>query len=200
MVRQFEEKKFEGLAGLQLGSTIAARQLKYALLLALFLGLVILTIRGYQDYYWLNSVFQQSKERLISSSTPIARQVLLRGDEELADVLARGILNNRSISCVNLTNADGTFTFERKRRAGEIPTSRWAEIMFGGIQKTTIPVHDMQGNSVATIGELEIDLNPQVYVNAYMSRLAWSFLATMVLAMVMAICFAGSVILSFHGR
>ncbi|WP_417829367.1 GGDEF domain-containing protein [Thalassospira sp.] len=191
MARQFEEKKFEGLAGLQLGSTIAARQLKYALLLALFLGFVILTIRGYQDYNWLNSVFQQSKQRIISSSTPIARQVLLRGDEELADVLARGILNNRSISCVNLTNADGTFTFERKRRAGEIPTSRWAETMFGGIHTVSIAVHDMRGNSIVTIGEMVIDFNPQVYVNAYMSRLAWSFLATMVLAVVMAICFAG---------
>lgn len=35
-----------------------------------------------------------------------------------------------------------------------------------------------------------IDLNPQVYVTAYTTRLSWSFLATMILAVVMATCFA----------
>lgn len=175
---------------MRLGSTIAARQLKYSLFLAIVLGLVIVAIRGYQDYLWLEDLYQQSNQRIFSSSAPIATEVMIKRDRELADIMVRGMLNNRSIARVILTNAsDGVF-FELKRPAGEIPVSRWAEKMFGGLQTITVPVRDPERKPVATIGEMVIELNPQVYVNAYMTRLSWSFLATMVLAAVMALCFA----------
>jgi len=190
LARHTDETQGDALAGLKLGSTIAARQLKYSLLLAVALGLLIVAIRGYQDYYWLNGVYQQGNQRLISSSVPVATAVLTQRDRELADVMVRGMLNNRSIARVTLTNADDGIFFERKRRAGEIPTSRWAESMFGGLQTITVPVRDPGQTPVTTIGEMVIDLNPQVYVSAYMTRLSWSFLATMVLAVVMAACFA----------
>lgn len=175
---------------MKLGSTIAARQLKYSLFLAVALGLLIVAIRGYQDYYWLDGVYQQGNQRLISSSVPVATQVLAKHDLELAEVMARGMLNNRSIARVTLTNADDGIFYELKRPAGEIPISRWAEKMFAGLQTITVPVRDPDRQPVTTIGEMVVDLNPQVYVDAYMTRLSWSFLATMVLAAVMAMAFA----------
>lgn len=115
---------------------------------------------------------------------------MIKRDRELANIMVRGMLNNRSIARVILTNADDGIFFELKRPAGEIPVSRWAEKMFGGLQTITVPVRDPERKPVATIGEMVIELNPQVYVNAYMTRLSWSFLATMILAAVMALCFA----------
>lgn len=190
MVKQSDETQGDVLSGLRLGSTIAARQLKYSLFLAVGLGLIIVAIRGYQDYEWLKSVYQQGNQRLISSSVPVATQVLGRRDLELAEVMARGMLNNRSIARVVLTNAEDGIFYELERRAGEIPTSRWAEKMFGGLQTITVPVRDPDVTPATTMGELVVDLNPQIYVSAYMTRLSWSFLATMVLAVIMAIAFA----------
>jgi diguanylate cyclase (GGDEF)-like protein len=185
-----EEKRGNVLASLRLGSTIAARQLRYSLLLAIGLGLLIVAIRGYQDYQWLDGVYQQGNQRIISSSAPVATEVLVKQDRNLAEVMVRGMLNNRSIERVTLSNAtDGVF-FELKRPAGEIPISRWAEKMFGGIQTIVVPVRDPERKPVTTVGEMIVTLNPQVYVDAYMTRLSWSFLATMVLASVMAMCFA----------
>jgi diguanylate cyclase (GGDEF)-like protein len=190
LARDSHETQGNALANLKLGSTIAARQLKYSLLLAVALGLVIIAIRGYQDYKWLDGVYHQANQRIISSSVPVATQVLVKQDRELADVLARGMLNNRSIARITLTNAQDGIFFELKRPSGEISTSHWAEKMFGGVQTITVPVRDPDRKPVSTIGEMIIDLNPQVYVNAYTSRLSWSFLATMVLAATMAMCFA----------
>lgn len=190
MARESDEKHFDALAGMRLGSTIAARQLKYSLLLAVVLGLVIVAIRGYQDYLWLEGVYQQSNQRIFSSSAPVATEVMIKRDRELADIMVRGMLNNRSIARVILTNANDGVFFELKRPAGEIPVSRWAEKMFGGLQTITVPVRDPERKPVTTIGEMVIELNPQVYVDAYMTRLSWSFLATMVLAAVIALCFA----------
>jgi diguanylate cyclase (GGDEF)-like protein len=175
---------------MRLGGTIAARQLTYSLVLAVVLGMVIVAIRGYQDYNWLEGVYQQSNQRSISSSAPVATQVMINRDRELADILIRGMLSNRSIDRVLLANADDGIFFELERPDGEVPTSRWAEKMFGGLQTINVPVRDPERKPVTTIGEMVIDLNPQVYVDAYMSRLVWSFLTTMVLAILMALCFA----------
>ena len=190
MGRRSDKKRLDAVAGMKLGSTIAARQLRYSLFLALALGLIVTAFRGYQDYNWLEGVYQQSNQRIISSSAPIVTEVMNTQDHDLADVMVRGMLTNRSIARVVLTNADEGIFFELKRPAGEIPTSRWAEKMFGGLQTITVPVRDPQSKTATTIGEMVIDLNPQVYVSAYMTRLSWSFLATMVLAAMMALCFA----------
>lgn len=189
-MKQSDETQGDALTGLRLGSTIAARQLKYSLFLAVGLGLLIVAIRGYQDYEWIEGIYHQGNQRLISSTVPVATQVLERHDLELAEVMARGMLNNRSIARVMLTNAEDGIFYELERPAGEIPTSRWAEKMFGGLQTISIPVRDPGVKPATTMGELVIDLNPQVYVSAYMTRLSWSFLATMVLAVMMAIAFA----------
>lgn len=190
MINQPDEKDDDALSGLRLGSTIAARQLKYSLFLALGLGLLIVAVRGYQDYEWLKDIYQQGNQRLLSSSVPVATKILVERDRDLADVMARGMLNNRSIASVTLTNADDGIFFELKRPAGEIPTSRWAEKLFGGLQTIVVPVRDPKRKPITTVGELIIELNPQVYVGAYMSRMSWTFLATMVLAVVMAVAFA----------
>lgn len=190
MSKQSDEQRDDAISSLKLGSTIAARQLKYSLILAVSLGLIIVAIRGYQDYAWLNGVYSQSNQRVISSSVPVATQVLGSRDLELANVMGRGMLNNRSIARVTLTTAEDGIFFEMKRRAGEIPTTRWAEKMFGGLQTITVPVRDPERTASTVTGEMVVDLNPQVFVDAYMTRLAWSFLATMVLATVMAACFA----------
>ncbi|WP_430474751.1 diguanylate cyclase [Thalassospira lucentensis] len=191
MAKQSDQKHDDVPVGLKLGSTIAARQLKYSLFLAAILGFIIVGVRGYQDYEWLEDVYQQGTQRSIASSIAVANQILTNRDLELAEVMARGMMNNRSIARVTLLNeADGIF-FETKRPAGEIPTSRWAEKMFGGLQTIVVPVRDPNKQPATTIGEMVVDLNPQVFVSAYMSRLSLSFLSTMVLAVLMAAVFAG---------
>lgn len=180
------------LASLKLGSTIAARQLKYTLLLAVGLGLLIVVVRGYQDYHWLDGVYRQGNQRIISSSVPVATQVLVEHDEDLAEVMARGMLNNRSIARVSLNTAEDGIFYELERPADEIPNSLWSEKMFGGHQTIAVPVRDPDRKPVVTIGEMIVDLNPQVYVDAYISRLSWTFLATMCLAILTAICFAAT--------
>jgi diguanylate cyclase (GGDEF)-like protein len=63
--------------------------------------------------------------------------------------------------------------------------------MFGGLQVVVIPVLDPQSKPAAVIGEMTIEFNPQIYVSAFTSRLSWSLLATMVMAVTMAFLFAG---------
>ncbi|MDG4720252.1 MULTISPECIES: GGDEF domain-containing protein [Thalassospira] len=191
MAKQPDDKHDDALASLRLGSTIAARQLKYSLLLSVFLGLLIVAFRGYHDYQWLKEIYQQANQRVTTSNVPVAVQVLLRHDRELAEVMVRGMLNQRSIQSVMLTTAEDGIFFEQRRAAGEIPSSRWAETMFGGLQTIVIPVRDPHQKPVTTIGEMVIEFNPQVYVSAFTSRLSWSLLATMVMAVSMAFLFAG---------
>jgi diguanylate cyclase (GGDEF)-like protein len=190
LAKQSDQSQDNALASLKLGSTIAARQLKYSLVLAACVGMILVTIRGIQDYHWLNDVYQQANQRIVSSSVPVATQVLAQRDRELADVMARGMLNNRSIARVTMTNAEDGIFYELKRPAGEIPTTRWARTMFGGLQTIVVPVRDPEKKPATTIGEMIVDLSPQVYVSAYMSRLAWAFLMTMILAVVIAVTFA----------
>ncbi|MBX2830067.1 MAG: GGDEF domain-containing protein [Rhodospirillales bacterium] len=191
MEKQSDEKHDDVLAGLKLGSTIAARLLKFSLFLAVVLGLFIVAVRGYQDYKWLQDVYEQANQRTISSSIPVATEVLLKRDHVLAGVMARGMLNNRSITRVVLLNAEDGIFFETKRTAGELPASSWTEHLFGGLQTVIFPVRDADTKSGTTIGEMVVDLNPQVFVSVYKSRLFWSFLTTMFLAVLMAVVFAG---------
>jgi len=189
--KQSDEKHGDVLAGMKLGSTIAARLLKFSLFLAVILGLFIVAVRGYQDYKWLQDVYQQANQRTISSSIPVATEVLLKRDHVLAGVMARGMLNNRSIARVVLLNAEDGIFFETKRTAGSLPTSSWTEHLFGGLQTVIFPVRDTDTKLGTTIGEMVVDLNPQVFVSVYKSRLFWSFLTTMFLAVLMAVVFAG---------
>ncbi|MHC8492688.1 GGDEF domain-containing protein [Thalassospira sp. SM2505] len=190
MPKKLDETHNDMLAGLKLGSTIAARQLKYSMLLALGLGLIIVVLRGYHDYQWLAEIYHQSNQRVTSSNVPVAVQSLLRRDRELADVMARGMMNQRSIQRVTLLNAEHGIFFDRERPAGEIPTSLWGDRMYGGIQTVIVPVRDPEQRPAATVGEMVVVYNPQVFTSAFMSRLSWSFLTTMVLAVVMAFMFA----------
>lgn len=195
MANRSEDKHDDVMAGMKLGSTIAARQLKYSLVLALVLGLGLMTFHAYNDYQWLQGVYKQGTQRVITSNVPLATKVLRLKDQELADMMMRGILNQRSVSRIALLDAQKEIFFEKRRPAGEIPTSRWAERLFGGLQTVSIHISDPDSGTVdapsATIGEMVIDLNPQIYVNAYMIRLSWLFLTTMVLAVLMAVAFAG---------
>ena len=190
MVLQPDDKHDDALAGLKLGSTIAARQLKYSLFLAAILGLLITTFQAYNDYGWLYGVYTQANQRTIASNVPVATEVLNKSDRELADVMARGMLNQRSIARITLTDAQHGIFFEKKRPLGQIPASRWAEHLFGGLQTVVIPVRDPDAQSATVSGEMIIELNPQVYVSSFMSRVAWSFLSNMILAVMMAMAFA----------
>ena len=80
MARQSDEDDNDALASLKLGSTIAARQLKYSLLLAVGLGLLIVAFRGYQDYRWLAEIYQQGNQRVTASNVPVAVQALQKRD------------------------------------------------------------------------------------------------------------------------
>ncbi|RCK22415.1 diguanylate cyclase [Thalassospira profundimaris] len=191
MARQSDEDDNDALASLKLGSTIAARQLKYSLLLAVGLGLLIVAFSGYQDYRWLAEIYQQGNQRVTASNVPVAVQALQKRDRALADVMVRGMMNQRSIQHVVLRTNDGDVFYERRRPAGEIPTSHWAKELFGGLQTVSVPVRDPELQPAVNIGEMIIEFNPQVYVSALFSRLLWSFLATMMLASLMAIIFAG---------
>ncbi|MBN8196527.1 GGDEF domain-containing protein [Thalassospira povalilytica] len=191
MARQSDEDDNDALASLKLGSTIAARQLKYSLLLAVGLGLLIVAFRGYQDYRWLAEIYQQGNQRVTASNVPVAVEALKKHDRSLADVMVGGMMNQRSIQRVALMTSDGDVFYERRRAAGEIPTSRWAEKLFGGLQTISVPVRDPDVEPATVMGEMIIEFSPQVFVTALFSRLSWSFLATMILAALMAIIFAG---------
>jgi diguanylate cyclase (GGDEF)-like protein len=190
LAKQPEKKHGDALASLKLGSTIAARQLKYSLVLATALGVLIVVLRGFQDYQWFSEIYSQSTQRVTAANLPVAVQVMVRQDRELADVMIRGMMNQRSVHRVVLLNAEDRIFFEEKRPDGEIPTTRWAEKMFGGLQTVIVPLHDPEQKPAVSIGEMVIDFNPQVYTSAFMSRLSWSFLMTMVLAVLMAVMFA----------
>ena len=178
------------LSELSLGSTIAARQLKYALCLASILGLLITLFQAYHDYNWLNDVYTHANQRTIASNVPVATKSLVNEDRELADVMARGMLNQRSIARVMLTDAQSGVFYDKQRPSGQLPTSLWGDMLFGGLQTVVIPVRDPDLRPATTVGEMVVELNPQVYVSSFISRFIWSFMSTMVLAILMAVAFA----------
>ncbi len=180
----------QDLSGLKLGSSVATRQLKYSLFAAMLLGFVITAFQIFSDYQWLEGVYQQANERVVDSSLPVAAEALTKKDATLAEVMARGMMLQRSISSVKIQLGDGSVLYQRKRPVGEIPTSRWSEKLFGGLQQLEIPLQNENNPSADALGTLVVGLNPQVYVTAFMSRSAWSFLANMVFAVTMAVVFA----------
>ena len=180
----------QDLSALKLGSSVAARQLKYSLIAAILLGFAITVFQVGSDYRWLGDVYRQSNQRVVDSSLPVATEAVLKNDAALAEVMARGMMLQRSVSSVEIRYQDGTVLYQQKRLDGQIPTSRWANQLFGGLQRLEIPLHSLAQPSSGKIGTMVIELNPQVFETIFMSRSAWSFLANMVFAVAMAGVFA----------
>ncbi len=183
-------EKAQDLSALKLGSSVAARQLKYSLFTAILLGLAITTFQIISDYRWLADIYRQANQRVVDSSSPVASEAATKKDVALAEVMTRGMMLQRSVSSVTIQLWDGSVLYHQKRPVGEIPTSRWARELFGGLQQLKIPLENTVDPSSATTGTMVVDLNPQVFVTAFMSRSAWSFLANMVFAVAMAAVFA----------
>lgn len=180
----------QDLSALKLGSSVAARQLKYSLFAATLLGLAITAFQIFSDYQWLGGVYHQANQRVVDSSIPIAAEAVTKKDAALAEAMARGMMLQRSVSSVKIQLQDGYVLYQVRRPVGEIPTSRWAEKLFGGLKQLEIPLQQTASSSDNSMGTLVVGLNPQVYVTAFMSRSAWSFLANMVFAVAMAAVFA----------
>lgn len=183
-------EKAQDLSALKLGSSVAARQLKYSLFAAILLGLIITAFQIVSDYRWIGDVYRQANERVLESSVPVANEAVTKRDTDLAEAIVRGMMVQRSVSKVTITNEDGSVLYQRKRATGEIPVSRWAEQLFGGLQTREILLPGDTGPSSGSVAMMVVELNPQVFVTVFMSRSAWSFLANMVFAVAMAVVFA----------
>jgi len=176
-------------AKLKLGSSLFARQLRWGLLIALLLGLLIMLYQGISDYRALQTVYDQANERVINSTLAVAGTAARTGDVALATAVTRGAMVQRSVAAIRLLTADHKVLAEQQRDLDLLPQSMWLDDLFGGVvtQNVTLyaPAQDIAQKVV--IGELQLTFSPHVYIAALYGRIQLSFFAVFVFALAMTL-------------
>jgi|TARA_R110000751_G_scaffold55247_5_gene118471 diguanylate cyclase (GGDEF)-like protein len=174
-------------------SSLFARQLRWGLLIALALGVLIMLSKGFSDYRDLWSFYDKTNERVLTSTVPVAGNAVQTGDVELAMAAIRGAMVSRTVVSVRLLMADRTVLAQQQYHPDLSPSGRWQDDLFGGIveQDVVLYAHDRDRVEQVVVGELQMTFSPKVYVAILCDRIKQSFLAVFILALFMAFGMVG---------
>lgn len=185
--------KKEDLGKLRPGSSLFARQLRWGLLIALCLGILIMLYQGISDYRSLLNVYDQTNERVINSTLAVAGTAVQERDMELANAVTYSAMVQRSVASVRLTTLDGKVLAEQHRDLSALPQSMWTDSLFGGTVTQNIPLYAPSTDLLdrIAVGELEITFSPHVYIAALYGRIEISFIGVFVFALAMTFAAVG---------
>jgi|TARA_R110001583_G_scaffold190210_1_gene354295 diguanylate cyclase (GGDEF)-like protein len=179
--------KNHALTKLKPGSSLFTRQLRWGLLIALFLGTLIMLYQGGSDYQALRTVYDQTNERVINSTLAVAGTAVRTGDVALATAVTRGAMVQRSVAAVQLVTANGNVLAEQHRDLDLLPQNMWLDGFFGGVVTQNVelytPTKDI-AHKIA-VGELRLTFSPHVYIAALYGRIKLSFFGVCIFALAM---------------
>ncbi|RCK43139.1 hypothetical protein TH25_22135 [Thalassospira profundimaris] len=193
MRQSFGQSSTSELKKLKPGSSIFARQLRCGLLVASFLGVLIILYQGIADYLALRDDYEAANARVINEIRVVARTVLFDQNADLARTVANSAMFERSVVSVKLMDIDGNVIAKQHRAGANLSSDTLSDAFFGGIVSRNLPIYSPVGGAARgdVVGQIQISFSPQVYVSLLYERIKASLIGVLIFAVAMTFSAVG---------
>lgn len=173
-----------------LGSRLARRQVKWVLLVALSIGVLLSGTQIATDYRSHHNALQNSLEQLLNATQSSAASAAWHLNHSLGEAVCEGVVAHPAVSrCEIALSTD--FNLVSLESDAPQTTRLLAEPLFGGAQSLSRTLHHQESKSVGT---LNLDIVPDQATNDFLSR----SLIVIGTGILRAIVLAAAVLLVFY--